>query len=128
MKVVKADLVPTTANLRERYASFAELCEACESFGTQINARPHRETGRAPVDLLAEERSRLHLIPVAAFTAALGQTRMVAEDQPVRFGSVRYYPWRGGEKLPKGRSSTPRWRTAFVRSSTVPKSTIMGPW
>lgn len=59
VKVAKADLVPTTANLRERYASFAELREACESFGTHINARPHRETGQPPVDRLAEERSRL---------------------------------------------------------------------
>ncbi len=90
VKVAKADLVPTTANLRERYESFAELRVTCESFGEAINARPHRETGRAPVDLLGQERSRLHLVPVAPFTAALGETRVVGDDQTIRFGSVRY--------------------------------------
>jgi len=32
----------------------------------------------------------LHPIPVAPFTAALGETRAVNPDQTVRFGSVRY--------------------------------------
>lgn len=90
VKVAKHDLVPTTANLREDYASFAELVAGAEAFGEKVNARPHRETGRAPVEMLAEERAWLHVLPAAAHTAALGETRRVDQDQTIRFGSVRY--------------------------------------
>ena len=46
MKIAKADLVPTEANLRGDYASFAELEAACEAFTTRVNARIHRESAR----------------------------------------------------------------------------------
>jgi hypothetical protein len=36
------------------------------------------------------ERSRLHPLPVAPHTLALGTTRTVHTDQTIRFGSVRY--------------------------------------
>ncbi|HEV8055665.1 MAG TPA: ATP-binding protein [Nocardioidaceae bacterium] len=62
VKVAKRDLVPTQANLLEQYASFAELAVACEQFGAKVNARVHRETGRAPVDMLTEEQPRLQLV------------------------------------------------------------------
>jgi transposase len=90
VKIAKADLLPKDTNLREDYDSFGELDVACEAFGERVNARPHRETGRAPVEMLAEERTRLHVLPRAPFTVALGQTRTVDDDQTVRFGSVRY--------------------------------------
>jgi transposase len=90
VRIAKADLVPTEANLRPSYSSFAELVEACEAFMTSVNARRHRETGREPAQMLLEERHRLHPLPVAPHTAALGQTRVVGTDQTVRFGSVRY--------------------------------------
>ena len=90
VKVAKRDLVPTQANLLEQYASFADLAVACEQFGVKVNARIHRETGRAPVDMLAEERPRLHVLPAQAHTSALGQTRSVGDDQTIRWGSVRY--------------------------------------
>lgn len=90
VKVAKRDLVPTTANLRDDYASFAELVEAADAFCERINARPHRETGRAPVEMLAEERAWLHVLPAAPHTAALGETRRVDDDQTIRWGSVRY--------------------------------------
>jgi len=90
VKVAKADLVPTDANLLDDYPSFAALSAACEAFWVQVNARPHAETRRPPVDMLAEERSRMHPLPTEAFTAALGETRIVRDDQTVRFGSVRY--------------------------------------
>src|SRR5690606_29167680 len=90
VRIAKADLVPTEANLRAAYASFAELQAACEDFCKGVNARRHRETGRVPAEMLAEERHRLHPLPAAPHTAALGQTRVVAADQTVRFGSVRY--------------------------------------
>ena len=90
VKVAKRDLVPTQANLLGQYGSFADLVVACEQFGAKVNARVHRETGRAPMDMLAEERPRLHVLPAQAHTCALGQTRSVGDDQTIRWGSVRY--------------------------------------
>jgi len=90
VKIAKADLVPTDANLRGAYATFAELVTACEQWCDHINARVHRETGAAPVDRLAVERGHLHVLPADPHTAALGEERLVNEDQTVRFGSVRY--------------------------------------
>src|SRR5699024_1573583 len=90
VKIAKADRVPTEANLREAYASFAELAAACDAFTTRVNSRVHRESARIPAEALAEERARLHVLPVAPHTMALGQTRAVNTDQTVRFGSVRY--------------------------------------
>ena len=90
VKVAKRDLVPTEANLVDEYASFAELVDACEHFGERVNARAHRETARAPTDMLGEERAHLHVLPAEPHTAALGQTRRVEDDQTIRFGSVRY--------------------------------------
>lgn len=90
VKIAKWDLVPTEANLLDAYADFSELAQACEAFGEKVNHRPHRETGRAPVDMLGEERSHLHVLPAEPHTAALGLTRHVNDDQTIRWGSVRY--------------------------------------
>jgi len=90
VRIAKADLVPTKANLRSGYNSFAELAEACEAFGEKVNHRVHRETNRVPAEALLVEQRRLHPIPDAPFTAALGETRSVHADQTIRFGSVRY--------------------------------------
>ena len=83
MKIAKADLVPTDTNLREQYASFAELEAACEAFCDQVNARVHRVTRRAPAEMLAEERARLHPVPAAPHTVAFGETRTVAANTPM---------------------------------------------
>jgi hypothetical protein len=90
VRIAKADLVPTDANLRPAHASFADLVAACAAFCAEVNGRVHRETGRRPDDLLAVERARLHVLPVEPWTAALGEGRTVADDQTVRLGSVRY--------------------------------------
>ncbi len=91
VKLAKADLVPTEANLLGTYDSFAELERACEVFCEQVNARVHRVTRRAPVDMLAEERTRLHPLPSAPHTAALGVTRTVAARTPmVTFEAGQY--------------------------------------
>ena len=90
VRLAKADLVPTDANLRDSYASFAELEQACVEFMGKVNGRKHRETARIPADALVDERHRLHMLPVAPHTVALGQTRTVNTDQTIRFGSVRY--------------------------------------
>ncbi len=90
VKVAKRDLVPTEANLLDAYADFAALAAACDAFCEKVNTRVHRETGRAPADMLVEEAAHLHVLPAGAHTAALGETRMVGDDQTIRFGSVRY--------------------------------------
>lgn len=46
--------------------SFTELVLACQTVTAVLNARVHRETSRAPVDMLAEERTRLHVLPTEA--------------------------------------------------------------
>lgn len=83
VRVAKADLVPTEANLVPTYASWAALETACEAFCEQVNARAHRVTRRAPVEMLAEERHRLHRLPEHPWTSAFGQTRTVGCPQPM---------------------------------------------
>jgi transposase len=102
VKIAKRDLVPTDANLLDSYGSFAELVDACDEFATRVNTRPHRETSRPPVEMLAEERGHLHVLPLDAHTAALGQTRRVEDDQTIRWGSVRY-------STPDGHQGTEVW-------------------
>jgi hypothetical protein len=83
VKLAKADLVPKDTNLLGEYASFAELEAACAVFCEQVNARVHRVTRRAPVDMLAEERTRLHRLPEHPHTVAFGVTRTVAAKTPM---------------------------------------------
>jgi len=90
VKIAKADLVPTDANLLGAYGCFADLADACDAFVDVVNARPHTETRRPPVAMLAEEKAHLHVLPAEPYTAALGMTRSVRDDQTIRFGSVRY--------------------------------------
>ncbi|KSZ55962.1 transposase [Rhodococcus pyridinivorans KG-16] len=90
VKIAKADLVPTEANLLPDYGSFADLETACDRFCATVNGRRHRESARIPTEAVAEERGRLHTLPSAPHTLALGTTRSVGTDQTIRFGSVRY--------------------------------------
>ena len=83
VKIAKADLVPKDTNLRAAYGSFAELEAACEEFCAQVNARVHRVTRRVPVEMLAEERARLHRLPAAPHTVSFGVTRTVAARTPM---------------------------------------------
>ncbi len=82
--------MPTSANLRGQDTSFADLAAACGEWCDHINARAHRETGVPPVQRLAVERAQLRVLPADPRTAALGEERLVNDDQTVRFGSVRY--------------------------------------
>lgn len=90
VKIAKADLVPTTANLLPAYASFAELTDACGEWCERVNARPHRETAAAPNERLRCELQHLHVLPVEPHAIALGEERLVDDDQTIRWGSVRY--------------------------------------
>lgn len=90
VRIAKADLVPTATNLLERYRTFGELEAACKAFCAEVNEREHRETRRAPIEALAEERTRLHPLPAEPFTVALGTTRRVNWDGTVSVEGVRY--------------------------------------
>jgi transposase len=90
VKIAKADLVPTTANLLPAYSTFTDLADACVEWCERVNARTHRETGAAPDSRLATERRHLHVLPAEPHAIALGEERLVDDDQTIRFGSVRY--------------------------------------
>lgn len=90
VRIAKADLVPTEVNLRDGYASWAELVEACETFMAKVNGREHRITRRVPAEMLAEEAARLHRLPDAAYTAAFGETRRVSWSSTISYGGVTY--------------------------------------
>lgn len=83
VRIAEADLVPTEANLLPTYKSFAGLAAACEGFCAGVNARAHRATRRAPDEMLAEERHRLHPLPERPYTAVFGVARTVGANVPV---------------------------------------------
>ena len=91
VKLAKADLVPKDTNLLPAYASFVELEAACEVFCQEVNARVHRVTRRPLIEMLAEERARLHPVPEHPHTVAFGLTRTVPASMPmVSFDSGQY--------------------------------------
>ena len=102
VKIAKADLVPSDANLLPAYGSFAGLEGACREFCGRVNGRVHRETAAVPADRLAAEREMLHPLPDEPHALALGEERLVGDDQTVRFGSVRY-------STPPGHAGTRVW-------------------
>jgi hypothetical protein len=55
-----------------------------------------------PADRLATERQQLHVLPAAPATIALGDERLVNDDQTVSWGSVRY-------STPKGHVGSKVW-------------------
>ncbi len=83
VRVAKADLVPTDANLLDEYSDWAALEEACSVFCSTVNARMHRVTRRVPAEMLAEETARLHPLPAHPYTTAFGVARTVGVDQPM---------------------------------------------
>lgn len=90
VKLAKADLVPTTANLRPAYSSFAELEAACVAQMDELNSRVHAVTRRVPAEMLEVEREHLHAIPDSPYVAAFGVTRSVGWSSTVSFDGARY--------------------------------------
>ena len=78
------------------------LEDACREFCDRVNARVHRETAAAPQGRLAAEREMLHPLPDEPHALALGEERLVSDDQTIRFGSVRY-------STPPGHAGTRVW-------------------
>ena len=90
VRVAKADLVPTEANLVEGYTSWADLVGACERFMVEVNGRDHRVTRRPPAVMLVEEQQRLHRLPERPYTATFGETRKVSWSATISYGGVTY--------------------------------------
>lgn len=90
VRIAKADLVPTEANLHPGYRSFGALEAACREFCDQVNAREHRVTRRAPAEMLVAERAHLHVVPEQPHTIAFGQSRMVSRESTISLGGVIY--------------------------------------
>jgi transposase len=90
VRVAKADLVPTSYNLREAYTSFAELEQSCRALTAELNSRPHAVTHRPPAEMLEAERAHLHPVPDRPYTAAFGESRTVGWSSTVSFRAARY--------------------------------------
>lgn len=72
VKLAKADIVPTDANLRPAYSSWDELDDACQQFMGEINGKVHHVTKRRPpTRLLKPPLSRSSIgSPTSALTAS----------------------------------------------------------
>ena len=92
VKLAKADLVPTDHNLREQYADWRALEQACEQFMADVNTRPHRSTRQPPLFLLEQEQEHehLHRLPRLPHTLCFGQTRKVDRQATVSVGDAIY--------------------------------------
>lgn len=90
VRVAKADLVPTDANLLPDYGSFAQLEEACAAAMDRFNHRAHAVTRRVPAEMLEVEREHLHRVPAEPYTVAFGESRSVSWSSTVHYGGARY--------------------------------------
>jgi transposase len=90
VRLAKRDIVPTEVNLRPGFRTFADLEAACRAFCEEVNHKTHRETGRVPVEMLAEERSRLHRLPEETYSSAFGLSRRVVWDSTISMDGIRY--------------------------------------
>lgn len=90
VRIAKADLVPTDANLRGDYDSWADLEAACAAFTERVNGRQHAITRRVPIEAFETEQRLLHPIPAEPYTIAFGESRAVSWSQTVSFRGARY--------------------------------------
>jgi transposase len=90
VRIAKADLVPTEANLLAEYVSWNELVVATEEFMAEVNGRVHQATRRTPNEMLTEEAVHLHRLPDVSYTAVFGETRHVSWSATSSFGGMQY--------------------------------------
>ena len=83
------------------------------------HARVHRETAAAPAARLAAERERLHPLPGEPYALALGDERLVGDDQTIRFGSVRY-------STPPGHAGARVWCRVAAEELVITARTARG--
>jgi len=90
VRIAKADVVPTEANLLDEYESFEQLETACETATGRFNTRTHTMTGEPPADRLVRELEFLHPVPQEPYTVAFGETRAVSWSSTISFRGGRY--------------------------------------
>jgi transposase len=90
VRLAKADIVPTDANLLDDYERFDQVEAACAAAMDRFNTRPHTVTRRVPAEALEEERALLHRVPAEPYTATFGESRTVSWSSTVAFGGARY--------------------------------------
>ena len=90
VKIAKADLVPTEANLLDEYASFAAFEVACAAAMDTFNGRLHAVTRRVPSEALARVSCLPPPSPPSPYTAAFGESRRVGWSSTISFRGVRY--------------------------------------
>jgi hypothetical protein len=90
VKIAKADLVPTEANLLDEYGSFEEFEAACVAASAMFNARVHSVTRRIPAEALQDELAFLHRVPDAPYTLAFGESRRAGWSSTISFRGARY--------------------------------------
>ena len=90
VRIAKADVVPTEANLRPDYETFADLEAACQAAMDRFNARPHAVTRRVPAEALDDERAHLHRVPNEPYSVAFGLSRSVSWSSTVMLDGARY--------------------------------------
>jgi hypothetical protein len=85
VRFTKSDLIP--------YDGFRSLDEANahgRAWLAEVNAQPHTETKRPPVELLERERPLLRALPAWRPAVACGEPRRVDRLATIRFASARY--------------------------------------
>jgi hypothetical protein len=85
VRFTKTDLIPY-----EGFGSLDEANAAARVWLAEVNAQPHSETKRPPVELLARERALLRALPAVRPAIACGEQRKVDRLATVRFASARY--------------------------------------
>jgi transposase len=85
VRFTKSDLIPL-----EGFASLDEANAVARVWLAEVNAQPHSETKRAPVELLERERPLLRALPALRPQVACGEQRKVDRLATVRFASARY--------------------------------------
>ncbi len=74
VRIAKADLVPTAANLLPEYESFRAARGGLREAATvRFNTRVHAVTGEKPAVRLVRELEVLHRVPAEPYTAAFGR-------------------------------------------------------
>ena len=101
MRVAKADLVPTEANLRAATAASPSWRRRARRSASRSTPGSTGRPARCPASGWPIERARLHSLPAEPHALALGEERLVNDDQTMRFGSVRY-------STPPGHGRAPR--------------------
>jgi transposase len=122
VRFTKSDLIP--------YEGFSSLDDANahgRAWLAEVNAQPHAETKRAPVELLEAERPLFRPLPKLRPAVACGEPRTVDRLATIRFHSARYsVPHRLVAKTVEVQA-TDRDLTVLFEGVPVAQHALLGP-